>query len=236
METIDLLSGLQKYISLLTSIREEKLPDYQSSEFIQTISLSYDTITLRLDIRNNQNENKKSFSRYLQCGFLIDRQKVSLTEVSSQIEDQEKAVTDFILKKESQEGFAWDTRAKENLYNKEILRYLSIADEIAKKGYLCDAGDNYSPGYFSKIIVTDSSIVLEQVNRWNSKSLDHKKDYHMRDLEFHIPLREANENKSGLPDYLIGQMLIHFTDHSSENNKNCGDGIREKILEEKARF
>jgi len=236
METIDLLSDLQKYISLLTSIRKDQLPGYQGGEFIQTVSLSYDTITLELDIRNNQNENKRSFSRYLQCGFLIDQQKVSLTEVYCQINDQEKAVKDFILKKESQEGDAWDTRTKENLYNKEILRYLSIADEIAKKGYLCAAGDNYRPGYFSKIIVTDNSIVLEQVNRWNAKSLDHKKDYHLRDLEFRIPLREVAENKSGLPDYLIGQMLIHFNDHSSENNKHCGDRIREKILEEKARF
>ena len=52
----------------------------------------------------------------------------------------------------------------------------------------------------------------------------------------HIPLRQIDENKSGLPDYLIGQMLIRFTDHSSENNKHCGDGIREKILDEKVGF
>jgi hypothetical protein len=69
----------------------------------------------------------------------------------------------------------------------------------------------------------------------NAKSLDHKKDYSLRKLKFTIPL---TINQSDVPsfDYQIGEMLIEFSDHSSERNLFCGDAILEQIERERNNF
>lgn len=235
--TIDLLSGLQDFISLLAKIRDHQISRLGDSEVVQTVSLRYDTVTLKLDIRENQNESNRSLSLYLECTFRINGQKATCMEVYCKSQDLEKELKGFILQHTPAEGYAWNTRTKASRYSQEVLRYLDIADEIAKKGYLCSAGDDYRPGYFSEIIVRDKSIVLRQVNHWNSRSIDHKNDYHMRDLEFLIPLHPTEEKKSSIHyNDQIGEMLIHFSDRSSKNNKHCGDAIQEEILGEKSGF
>ncbi len=233
MDTIDLLTALQHYISLLTTITTMELTDPQiavdsASTFKGSVSLQYDFITLTLDIEKKEHKRNSS-SRYLECTFEIDQGKVFCTNVYCERKDREIEIKKFIL--DNSQG-TWNTSTKVNHYNNEILRYLTLADSIAKVGHLCSSGDNYRPGYYSEILVEDSRIVLRQINRWNSKSLDHRDDYHMRDLEFFIPLHPTAP-KPSLHDYQIGQMMINFSDGSSKNNRSCGDRIREKIREKK---
>ncbi len=162
----------------------------------------------------------------------MDREKVTLTEVYCDKREHQDEIKKFIVDHAPVTNFPASTNF--NNYSKETLSYFPIVDEIAKQAYNCSSGDNYRPGYFSTIIVGEKGIILEQINHWNAKSSDHKKDYHLRNLEFYIPLSPIA--KPMFDDYEIGKMQIHFRDNSSKNNKDCGDRIIEKLLEEKAKF
>jgi hypothetical protein len=127
------------------------------------------------------------------------------------------------------EGLGKDAEAVE--------RYLIIAESIARCAQHCAVGDNYRPGYFSDMIVTPEGITLQQINHMNARSLDHKKNYSLRNLEFFIPLKQTSPGtRSLLPDDHIGVMRISFSDRSSQNNRACGEKILEKIAEEKSAF
>jgi hypothetical protein len=112
---------------------------------------------------------------------------------------------------------------------------LTIADEIAKQAHHFSAGDDYRPGYYSEIALNDNGIVLKQINHWNARSIDHKKDYTLRNLEFYISLTEDKPKLSFQQEY-IGKMIVLFSDRSSENKKRCADRILKKINEERLRF
>lgn len=99
----------------------------------------------------------------------------------------------------------------------EIIKQLATADSIASLAVNCTTGDGYEPGNFSKIILSNSEIELQQINHMNAKSLAHKKNYSLRSLIFKIDLKNPKELK------------IDFSDHSSENNKHCGDQIKAAI-------
>jgi hypothetical protein len=121
----------------------------------------------------------------------------------------------------------------------DLDKYLTIAESIASTTYLCSAGDDYWPGFFSEININAERIILQQVNHMNSRSIDHKKNYTLRDLQFEIPLlnRPVTQKSSiGWEEHHIGTMHIRFSDRSSQSNKTCGDRIREKIEEEMRRF
>ena len=238
MNTIDLLNGLQAFVSLLTTIKKMEQAHHDLAGELNitltgSISLRYSFVILNINSKKKEQPlgEKMLPSRYTKVTFQIDQQGVSCTEVYAEQKDREIVLRDFIF----QHIPVWNTLKPANVYNAETVRYLGIADLIARNGYQCSAGDNYSPGYFSEIKVEDDRIILRQINRWNSKSLDHRDDYHMRDLEFFIPLQSTEVGYS-LHDHQIGQMLINFTDHSSKNNKDCGERIMKKMMEEKARF
>jgi hypothetical protein len=234
---IELLNGLQEYLSLLAAIRDNGIKNLQTSgyppmEFRNTVSLSYSFIKIRLD---HADQGRRASTLYLECTFQVEGAKVSITEIYCSDKTREQPIRDLI---QLRSPFTWSSDPKHNTYNEETLGYLAIADEIAEQGYLCTSGDNYFPGFFSEITIEDSGITLKQINRMNSKSLDHRNDYSMRDLEFFIPLNlnggnpfEAESRIRTGNDYSIGKMLVNFSDRSSENKKACGNRIREKILE-----
>jgi hypothetical protein len=236
MTSIEILSALQDYISLLNTIRDRQVSANPGQEFIPTVSLSYNNINLKLDTRNGANENNVAATLYLKCAFEIDQEKVFNTEVYCENKGAEADLKEFILHHTPPAGYPWNTQPKANLYDEALLSYISSADRIAKPGHDCASGDRYAPGYYSNMIVTENSIVLEQINRWNSKSLDHKNDYHMRDLKIFIPLTPRKKKESGFEEFQLGKMSVFFSDRSSKNNRSCGDAIMDKILEEKRNF
>ncbi|HEX8060935.1 MAG TPA: hypothetical protein VF473_08365, partial [Cyclobacteriaceae bacterium] len=72
----------------------------------------------------------------------------------------------------------------------------------------------YWPGNFSKILLANKYIELQQVNYMNARSLDHKDNYSLRSLVFRISLADSSK------------MITEFTDRSSQNNRICGDRIK----------
>ncbi|MEP6736816.1 MAG: hypothetical protein ABJA70_14935 [Chryseolinea sp.] len=117
----------------------------------------------------------------------------------------------------------------EQLFTEEVMDSVKIADDIAKQCYQSNSGDHYFPGYFSEILLSRHGIVLSQINKWNSRSIDHKNDYTMRALQFTIPYDEVQIQNLEFEEENIGRMRIKFSDLSSNNNRWCGDLIREKI-------
>jgi hypothetical protein len=121
-------------------------------------------------------------------------------------------------------------------YPKEMDVYLNIAENIARRAHHCASGDDYYPGYFSAIIIQSEGIKLEQINHYNARSLAHKNDYSLRSLTFFIPYQNAKAPKLRFGEECIGAMHVQFSDNSSENNKLCGNRIREQIDREKENF
>lgn len=124
------------------------------------------------------------------------------------------------------------------IFSNEVYNYLRIAESIASTVYNCTAGDDYRPGYFSEIYLEGDSIFLRQNNHLNSKSLDHKNNYSLRNLQFIISLDDSGPLENGLAfeAAFIGKMKIDFSDNSSAQNKQCGARIWKRIEEEKAEF
>jgi hypothetical protein len=100
-------------------------------------------------------------------------------------------------------------------YPAEVKEQVNAADNIAALAVNCAQGDNYRPGNFSKVLLTEDYIELSQINHMNAKSLDHKYDYSLRSLVFTIPFD--------------GRMTVDFSDRSSQNNRVCGDKIEKEI-------
>jgi hypothetical protein len=122
-------------------------------------------------------------------------------------------------------------------HTSEMNRYLAVAESIAGCTYLCAAGDDYRPGYFSEITVDNEGVTLRQINHMNAKSLDHRNDYSLRDLEFFIPFNEVtDQSRLKFGEETIGKMRVSFSDRSSDNNRKCGDRVEEKIAEERLQF
>ena len=99
-------------------------------------------------------------------------------------------------------------------WTKDVTQQLETADSIASLATNCTTGDDYEPGNFSRILLTNRYIELQQINYMNSRSIDHKNDYSLRSLIFRISLNETVK------------MRTEFTDHSSENKRQCGDRIK----------
>lgn len=123
----------------------------------------------------------------------------------------------------------------EGAFTQEVMDSVKIAESIASEAYLCGSGDNYRPGYFSEIKQDSRGIHLEQVNHLHAKSIAHKRDYYLRDLKFFIPT-SSDEMTGDIFSERIGNMVIQFRDHSSDNNRSCGHRIQEKIKEHRLRL
>lgn len=112
---------------------------------------------------------------------------------------------------------------------------IRTADNIAKISNLCSAGDNYSPSFYSKILITENGMALFQDNFYNAKSMN-KSNYTIRKLLFLIPFpRKDNvilKNEYGFEyedNYKYKDMSIYFSDTSSPSNKECGIKIKNTI-------
>ena len=116
------------------------------------------------------------------------------------------------------------------LFSQEIINSVKSAEAIARQARRCTAGDDYAPGFFSKVALSEKGIHLEQINHYNAKSLAHKDNYSLRDLRFFVPTG-AYTARATLASEKIGNMLVEFDDHSSANNRECGRLIRAKIFE-----
>lgn len=235
MSTLDLLTSLADYVALLKSLKDKELSDpsfKRDSEdiFITSVTLRYDFIILKMDRgKKFPNSNRYMLSRYMECTYRIENDKVFFATSYFQNKEREATTKKYLTENTPR---SWAPGKKKNSFSQEVVRYLSIADDIAKSAHQCAAGDNYSPGYYSEITVEENRIVLRQVNRWNSRSLDHREDYHMRDLEFFIPLEPLDEKASSY-DFRIDNLFINFSDMSSKNNRACGERIKAKISEHK---
>jgi hypothetical protein len=124
----------------------------------------------------------------------------------------------------------WDAPSSGDFFfADEVIESLQTADSIAALTSNCTRGDNYRPGNFSKVAVSSERIELRQINHMNAKSLDHKHDYSLRKLVFTIPFAREKMEKKLFHTYKIGNMMIEFSDNSSENNKRCGQKVIEAL-------
>jgi hypothetical protein len=234
MRTLDLLTTLDDYVSLLKAVKEKEISQPSDKEdpgiFLATVSLRYNFIMLKLEHGKKLPASQRyMLSRYMECTFRIEQDKVSVATFYFQQKEREATVKKFILENTPKK---WAPGSKKNRYGEEVVRLLSIADDIAQAANLCATGDDYGPGFYSEIIIEQSRLILRQTNHMNSRSLAHREDYHMRDLEFFIPL-QVMEEKASSYDYSIGNMFINFSDMSSKNNKSCGERLKQKIAEHK---
>jgi len=238
MNAVTLVSGLYEYFLLLNEIEEAVITRYKekgepTTRFLKTVSLQYNRIAIQLNTKE-EGVSRQLAPEYFRSTFEVMDQSVSMTNLYCEREEAENQMREYVLQ-HAPTSFPTKTNADTNFLSDETQGYLTIADEIAKQAYLCSSGDDYRPGYFSEIIIEDTQIILKQINHWNSRSIDHKKDYHLRNLEFYIPLTD-DELKPSFKDEHLGRMLIQFSDRSSQNNKRCGDWIREKMNEEQLKF
>jgi hypothetical protein len=212
MHASDILILLLTYLSKIQSELVEV-----GINGVTEISSAYSFVTL--DVRSKEGE--------LLCRieFEVDSTGAKLEELYCKNSGLNQLLWSK-LKQKSLPGL--DERGTEALpWSNEIRNSIEQADKIAALCLNCTNGDNYRPGNFSKITILDDRIVLEQVNKMNAKSLDHKKDYSLRTLEFVIPLSKTLPVSFG--QVKIGEMLVEFSDNSSENNRRCGERVREEL-------
>jgi hypothetical protein len=233
----NILNNLFEYASLLKSIKSialtlEKQHGNPDVVMIQTASIAYDTVTLLL---HRKDLNDKFGTLYFKCEFQITDGHGHYEEFYCASRQAEIELKKFIHDTVPAFGFLWNNTSDKGSFTDEVINYLAISDRIAQQGYLCTSGDNYRPGYFSEIMIQDEAITLKQINWHNARSIDHKHDYHMRELEIIIPFDQPYKESKFL-DHKIGNMMILFSDRSSQKNKTCGDKILQKIEEEKLSF
>ncbi|AYB29712.1 hypothetical protein [Chryseolinea soli] len=240
-KTIDLLSALQEVRTLLTTIELMEMKHHAQSgdpadAFHKMITLSYDVLKLKLFIdKKLPKQEGHSPALYLQVTFEISGNKLEHTGLYCEKRDREPEIIQFIQHTKPPGGFLWGTEKRDVFYTDRVMQYLALADTIALQAQHCSAGDDYRPGYYSEIVLEDERIHLKQINHWNARSIDHRDDYFMRNLEFDIPLQPVATQSSQLYDTL-GDMQIYFSDRSSDNNKSCGHKIQEQIQNAKMKF
>lgn len=242
MTAIDILNNLIPYQKLLHEISSKESATLKNKVgYVSSccrVKSQYAFITLELDYLTNETIDQASptRNRYCQIKFQNSNNQISVNELYCEDKSRTNDIEKIIKENKTITTALWNSSAETSFYySKTITNYLLIADRIAVESTNCTSGDNYSPGNFSEISIDDSFIILSQLNYMNSRSLDHKNDYSLRKLEFILPL----SNKIKTPHYFgqqIGEMLIEFSDSSSENNKSCGKRIEEKITQEKLSF
>ena len=200
MDTIDLLKNLYAYEVLLDDLRkfEAKAVGEDITKLVKTITLSYSRITAELiDTREDY--------PYVGIEFDYDIKNTSwnFLSVHCRQKAREQEIQKFIVDYKA-------SKSNESTYSSETSQYLTAADAIAKTTVNCSSGDNYYPGYFSKIILEESKIVLEQINRHNARSSDHRDDYFLRDLVFTIPLTSVDPERNHFDEQLGKSWLPLF--------------------------
>ncbi|MDB5272281.1 MAG: hypothetical protein JWO58_648 [Chitinophagaceae bacterium] len=232
MKAIEILYNLSPYQNVLQQLLEKESKEQPELEWSACLKSSYDFITLELE--SKPKEAKAYGELFLKISFQVRQNKALLDEVYCKDAGKQEIIENWIKANKNVHDAHWHNNPNNTWYhNENVTGYINIADDIAKEGCNCNSGDNYRPGSFSKIAVHNDAIILEQINHYNAKSSDHKDDYQLRDLIFHVPLSEQAKVPE-MHDYQIGEMYIEFSDRSSKNNKSCGQKIVEQILQQKA--
>lgn len=233
-KTIDLLSALQEVRTLLATIELVEMKHHAQAgdpadAFCKMITLSYNLLKLKLFIdKKLPKQEGHSPALYLQATFEINENKLEHTGLYCEKRDREPEIAQRIQQSKPPAGFLWSIEKRDVFYSDSVIHYLTIADTIAREAAQCSSGDDYRPGYYSEIVLEDERIHLKQINHWNARSIDHRDNYFLRNLEFDIPLQPVATRSSALHDTL-GDMQIYFSDRSSDKNKDCGNKIQEQI-------
>ncbi|MDB5257573.1 MAG: hypothetical protein JWM14_2268 [Chitinophagaceae bacterium] len=239
MKAIEILYNLSPYQNLLDELCEKARKENADLVWTKSIKSQYSFITLELQKAFRDEEEEERGELAIQITFQIEGNKVVLTNVYCEEESKKEELEKQIKANKAIHDVHWHKEPNNTWYHDEVITaYLNVADEIASVVHYCASGDDYYPGVFSEIKVSETDIVLLQTNWHNAKSSAHKDNYLMRKLRFQIPLTTTNESKNReLEDnYQIGNMLIAFSDRSSAQNKECGKKIVEQILQQQAGF
>jgi len=237
MKALEILYNLSPYQNLLDELYEKASKEKSDSVWTKSLSSQYNFIKLELN-KASKNESEEGGQLAVQITFEIQRDKVNLTNVYCEEESEKEALEKQIKSNKVLHDVHWHKEPNNTWYHDEIVTgYINMADEIAGVAQYCAAGDDYRPGSFSEIKVSEKEILLSQINLHNSRSSAHKDDYHMRKLYFYIPLVGGVPQTPRLDDnYKIGNMMISFSDHSSAPNRACGKKIVEQILQQQTDF
>lgn len=234
MKAIEILYNLSPYQSLLEEIYQRENKEDLNFVWNKSLKSQYSFITLELRVMP-RDEPDGYGELVIQATFEIGNKNVVLNEIYCEDESKRKALEQLIKSNKEVHDAHWHREPNNTWYHDEkVTAYINMADEIAGEAYNCNSGDDYRPGYFSEIEIKNSMIVLSQVNLHNARSSDHKEDYHMRKLYFYIPLEKEAVKTTFDMNYELGEMQIAFSDHSSPNNRACGQKIVEQILQQKA--
>lgn len=227
LEIVHILKPYNEYVIKLQNQESERQPQY---EYSYDVSLSYTFLTLKVLRKTTDGTNK---SVCIQITFRIENNIIVLSDFFHADSIDTAIVTEEIKSNTSLHHvlFALPEKSTTQLLN-ETINSLSIADRISNHAVNMHTGDNYWPGNYSSVILTADGITLEQINHMNSRSLNHKDNYSLRDLVFQIHIQPAVTFKQSFGDVLLGNMLISFSDHSSQNNRAAGDAIQEQLKKE----
>jgi hypothetical protein len=224
MTSRTLLNNLEPYWVFLGQLNIE-LSESTGTKYTSKLQQAYSFIILELEDEDHQ--------QFLQIRYQIQsKNKLSIYDLycdDKKIEAKLEAKANQLLV-----NFEWNTPAKQEfeLKDKQVL-YLEIADRIAAVG-----NDIFAePSFYSLVTLTANAIKLDQINGQNSRSIDHKDSYFLRELSFSIPLKDQTDktekSKAVLIDgYLIGDMEILFGDSSAKSQRATGDQIRLQLQEE----
>jgi hypothetical protein len=237
MKSVDILNNLASYLRLAEILYQHEQPYLQKTEDFSMLTKSvrneYTFITIELTLRTTKSDYE---NLYCKLSFVLEKESARLSELYCADKSRTQIIETIVRQHKGVHEARWQANPpNEAGYDIAIGNYLSIADRIAEKAMHCAAGDHYQPGAFSCFQVTDERIVLTQNNHMNAKSLNHKQNYSLHNLEFIIPLKDTTVLRTTSDSYKVGLMLINFSDRSSSNNKVCGDAIKAQILVEQAR-
>lgn len=227
LEIVNILHPFQEYLIQLQKLESAEQPHYEWDYYL---SLSYTFIILKI-VRGAKDDSEKVL--YIEITFRIENNQIIFSEIYHADGINTQYLTDEIRSNKKLHKSSLDVSQEQKIdLTDETINYLSIADRISQHGVNIYSGDSYWPGNYSNVKITSDVITLEQVNHMNSRSLNHKENFSLRDLVFQIPLQKVVGLKQSYDDVLIGTMLVHFFDHSSKNNRVAGDAIDEQIKRE----
>jgi hypothetical protein len=221
--TLDILEYLYLQQERFATIIEKLLA--MDSRFAWSIALQHSFLTYEVSVLETRDQR---FARY----YYWKRDMSDGTEpASTYCTDEEQLLqTREQFHPVSYEYFRSVNTSLHELFSQEVMNSVKTAEAIAQPAYGCMSGDDYAPGVFSKVALSEKGIHLEQINHYNARSLAHKENYSLRNLKFFVPTG-ADEVRTTYGSEKIGNMLVEFDDRSSANNRECGRLINAKIIE-----
>ncbi len=220
-----LLNNLEPFWVLLEDLRED-LEKLTHKEYTSSLEQSYHFI--QLELRDSAQQ------LFLQIKYQIQFPK-KIARYSFYCQDKNIPDQFEVHSNQMIGAFEWDSIPKDTFkLSTKQTQHLEIADRIAALGN--DLGA--TPSDYESVIITSTFIKLKQSNSKNSKSLDHKDSYFLRDLYFIVPLNESINKKehSLIKAYYIGDMKVFFYDGSAKSQKITGDKIKAQLENEIKRY